>query len=520
MHTRTAHTTITAAFLALLASAITLAAEEKEGVWLTIYSTAEPGGIPAAMYQPAMQRAQGYNREAAIPGYAQVREQRRVRIAQGAAPLRFTDVAALIEPTTVMFSSVSDPDTSVLEQSFEFDLVSPAKLLDRFIDRNVRITRMNPDGKREATEGMLLSHSGGQMILRSGGEMPIRILSGQIENIELAELPGGLITRPTLVWSLNSPKGGEQLVRVAYQTQGMTWWADYNLLFTEDPKDANRGNLDLGAWVSIINQSGTGYNDAHLKLIAGDVQRVEPPQVMARGRGGGAMAAEMAMAAPQFQEKSFLEYHLYTLQRTTTIPQNSTKQIELFPQARGVPCEKLLVYYGAPTPRWWGGGTQTERELGLPMNTKVDVYLRFTNDERSGMGMPLPSGRMRVSKLDPADQSLEFVGEDAIDHTPKDEKVLIKIGSAFDVVGERRQTDFNIDVNRHRMDESFEIKVRNRKDAPVRVLVREVLYRGANAQITRKSHEFEKQDARTVHFPVEIPKGGEVVVTYTVRYEW
>ncbi|MFO0839297.1 MAG: DUF4139 domain-containing protein [Phycisphaerae bacterium] len=495
-------------------------AGDSEGVSLTIYSSAEPGGIPATLYQPALQKSagMGYRENMAIPGYAQVRQQRKVALKQGAAALRFTDVAALIEPTTVMFNSLTDPATSVLEQSFEFDLVSPDKLLDRYIDRMIRVTHMKPDGNRDVIDGTLLSAAQGKLILGGGEKNPLRILAGEIESIELAELPGGLITRPTLVWSLNSPKGGDQLVRVTYQTQGMTWWADYNVLFTDDARDANRGTLDVGAWVSIINQSGATYPDARLKLIAGDVQRIEPQQNVYLGMASRQMPA--AAPEPQFAEKAFLEYHLYTLQRPTTIPQNSTKQIELFPQAHNVPCEKLLVYDGAPVPRWWGSGLRTDRELGIAMNTKVGVYLRFKNDEQSGMGMPLPSGRVRVSKLDPADASLEFVGEDAIDHTPRGEKVLLKIGSAFDVVGERRQTDFQLDTNRHRMDESFEIKVRNHKDAAVKVVIKESLIRCGEWHITKKSHDFEKQDVHAVHFPVEIAKDGEAVVTYTVRYEW
>ncbi|MDP1718611.1 MAG: hypothetical protein Q8L40_11095, partial [Burkholderiales bacterium] len=209
----------------------------------------------------------------------------------------------------------------------------------------------------------------------------------------------------------------------------------------------------------------------------------------------------------------------YTLGRATTLPDNSTKQIELFATARGVPCEKTLVYYGA-TGRYFGGGPMTDRNFGIQSNKKVDVYLGFKNAQESNMGMPLPSGRIRVSKLDVADKTLEFIGEDVIDHTPKNEKILIKLGSAFDVVGERRQVNFSVDTSRKTMTEEIEIKLRNQKTESVTVIVKENLYRWTNWQIPAKNHDFQKQDARTIHFPVKIAAGGEAVVRYTVQYTW
>jgi len=236
-----------------------------------------------------------------------------------------------------------------------------------------------------------------------------------------------------------------------------------------------------------------------------------------RMRGVQAMSKE----ALGFEEKAFFEYHLYTLGRPTTLPDNSTKQIELFPTARNVPCEKVLVYYGLPAGyRRVRRNRTTDRNLGIASNKKIDIYLRLKNEKAVGMGMPLPSGRIRVSQLDPADGSLEFIGEDTIDHTPKDEEVLIKLGSAFDVVGERKQMDFQIDKRRQWMEETIEIKLRNHKEEPVKVLVKENLYRWVNWKITSKSHKFEKIDARTVHFPITVDKDGEVTITYTVEYTW
>jgi hypothetical protein len=271
--------------------------------------------------------------------------------------------------------------------------------------------------------------------------------------------------------------------------------------------------------VSILNRSGAGYPDARLKLIAGDVHRVTRPEAVREKFMAVARAAAMEDAAG-FEEKAFFEFHLYTLGRSTTIPDNSTKQIELFPTARGVPCEKVLLYDGLGEMGFWGGGPATDRQFGVQSNRKVDVYLRFKNEEAIGMGMPLPSGRVRVSKLDPADQSLEFIGEDAIDHTPKNEEVRIKLGSAFDVVGERKQIDYRIDATRKWIDEEIEIKVRNHKDEPVKVIVQERLYRWVNWEITKKTHDYEKIDARMIHFPVMIEKDGEAVIRYTVHYSW
>jgi hypothetical protein len=231
--------------------------------------------------------------------------------------------------------------------------------------------------------------------------------------------------------------------------------------------------------------------------------------------------ADRSGVAGGFVQKSFFEYHLYTLGRLTTIPDRSTKQVELFAPAKSIPCDKVLVYYGLDAQfRGFQGDVNMDRSFGSQGNKKVDVYLRFKNSKDTGLGMPLPAGRIRVSKVDPDDQSLEFVGEDAIDHTPKDESVLVKMGSAFDVVGERRQLDFRLDTNRKFMEEDIEVKVRNHKEEPVEVLVKENLYRWVQWSIIKKSHDFQKTDSRTIQFPLTIDKDGEAVVRYTVRYTW
>jgi len=473
---------------------------------LTIYSSAQPGAVQPEQYRPG----QG----AAVPGYAMVRHERDLQLTAGRNKLRFSDVAAQIDPTTVSFESLTDPDgTRVIEQDYQFDLVSSARLLEKYIDREVTVEQVRGNGTETFT-GMLASTSGG-LILRSP-DGSARIV-GNYAGVKLPSIPGGLITRPTLVWDISAEKSGSHKTRVAYQTNGITWWADYNLTYS-DGKDANSCKLDVNAWVSILNQSGASYNDAKLKLVAGDVQRAARGRV-AQGQEMRAMAKALDASAG-FEEKSFFEYHLYTLGFPTTLPDNSTKQLELFPAAHGVNCQKNLVYFGQGQRFYAYGSPMTDRNFGVQGNTKVDVYLSFKNASDNHLGMPLPAGRVRVAKLDDADKTLEFIGEDVINHTPKDENLLVKMGSAFDVVGERRQVDFRLDTSGKVMEETVEIKLRNRKEEPVTVLVRENLYRWSTWTITSKNQDFAKLASNSIQFRVPLAKGAEGSVRYTVRYTW
>lgn len=479
---------------------------------ITIYSSQQPGAISPDLYRPVPGAA--VPNAMTVPGYAMIRQERDVKLETGRSTLKFTDVAALIDPTTVTFTSLTDPRTRVLEQSYQFDLVSTDKLLLKYVDRPIAVEHQTGD-RVETINGTLLSSVDGLVLRTSDGS--IQALRNY-SSVRFPELPGGLDTRPTLVWDVLSPRGGEQRSRVTYQTGGMTWWADYNLIFNEG-KDANTGLLDLSAWVSIINQSGTAYRDARLKLIAGDVHRATPESRPMLARRALEEAAMATADAAGFKEQSFFEFHLYTLERRITLQNNSTRQIELFDQARQIPARKILLYYGAATPYFYPN-PMTDRNFGVQSNKKVDVYLEFRNDRQFGLGVPLPAGRVRVSKLDTADSSLEFIGEDRIDHTPKDEEVRVKLGSAFDVVGERKQTDFAVDTNGHWMEEQIEVRLRNHKDQPVRVLVKENLYRWSNWHILTKTHEYLKEDSRTISFPVDVPKDGETVLRYRVRYTW
>jgi len=500
-----------AAILGLLPVMAANAASDDTAI--TIYSSAQPGAISPDQYRPVP--GGGVPNASSVPGYAMVRQERDVKLASGRSTLKFADVAALIDPTTVTFTSLSEPRTRVLEQNYQFDLVSTDKLLLRYIDRPISVERHVGD-RLETINGTLLSATDG-LLLRTG-DGSIQSLR-DYSSVRFPEVPGGLDTRPTLVWDVASPTAGTQRSRVTYQTGGVTWWSDYNLIFNEG-KDANSGVLDLSAWVSVINQSGTAYPNAHLKLIAGDVHRAPvAPAAIGMMAKRAMMEADAAAPVAGFQEKSFFEFHLYTLQRPTTLTNNSTKQIELFDQARQIPVRKVLLYNGAPD-YYLYPSPMIDRNFTSESNKKVDVYLEFKNDKQYGLGVPLPAGRIRVSKFDAADGSLEFIGEDRIDHTPKDETVRVKLGSAFDVVGERKQTDFTVDTKAKWLEEQFEIRLRNHKDQPVKVVVKENLFRWSNWKILTKTHEFIKEDSRTITFPVEVPKDGETFVRYRVRYTW
>ena len=489
---------------ALVAAALPLAAAAETA--LTVYSSARPGTLDPRTFRNGGEGP-------AVPGYALVREVRAFALQPGRNAVRVTDVPALIDPTTVSFASLTHPQaTRVVEQSFEFDLTSTAKLLSRYLDRDITVEQ--PRGDRvESVTGTLVGTLGGLTLRQPDGS--VRVVE-QRSGIRLPGLPGGLISKPTLAWDIETTTGGTHQTRMSYQTGGMTWWADYNLTYSE-PR-AGECRLDVGAWVTLVNQSGASYRDARLKLVAGDVQRVQPREPAYPA----ALAARAAMQdkAEGFSQKAFFEYHLYTLGRRTTLADNATKQIELFPMASGVGCEKTLVYQGQSLPPYYGAPV-TERQLGTPSNRKVDVYLRVRNSTANGLGMPLPGGKVRVAQADRADGSLEFIGEDLIEHTAADETVQVKLGSAFDVVGERRQLDFRLDTTAKWMEEDVEVRVRNQKPGEtVQVLVKENLYRWSAWSITRRSHEFSKEDARTVHFPLRLGPKSEAVVRYTVRYTW
>ena len=491
-----------AASLASLAAA----AADAPDYSLTVYSAAQPGQLSTASLA---------NYGANLPGYALVRDSRRMTLQQGTGELRFTDVAKRIDPTTVAFESLSDPaGTRVMEQNYQYDLVDNAKLLDRYIGQTISVTQVHGD-KTEQVSGKLLSALGGLILQRETGE--VVTLSGY-SNIQFPALPGGLITRPTLVWKVNSKTGGTQDARVSYQTQGITWWSDYNVTMREQGGNCA---MDLAAWVTLVNQSGGTYPNAQLKLVAGEVNRA-PAAAPAPAGIVMQKAARMARdeAEVGFTESGLSEYHLYTLGRRTDLPDNSTKQLELFPAVHDVTCRKQLVFTAAPVPwSYWSGPIQDQGYAATSQGT-VGSFLEFDNKEVNHLGVPLPAGRVRVNQANSADGALEFVGEDVIKHTPRNETLRIKLGNAFDIVGERKQTSFQIDTHAKTIDESFEVSVRNRKKEAATVVVREYLYRWSSWDVTAKNRDFVKRDAQTIDFPLDIAADGEAKVTYTVHYHW
>jgi hypothetical protein len=469
---------------------------------LTIYSSAQPGAISPEQLSDAN----------SIPGYALVSDTRTLNLQAGRAELRFSDVAQRMDPTTVAFSSLTDPSgTRVLEQNYQFDLVSQQKLLERYIGETISVVQAVGDSSNTIV-GTLLGARDGLLLQSSDGG--VRALSNY-SSVSFKSLPGGLITKPTLVWLLDTQKAGPHKARVAYQTRGMTWWSDYNVVLSEQD---GRALMQLSAWVTLVNQSGASYPQSKIKLVAGEVNRAPVPQaanvVMMRSK------VESVMQDESFQESSLFEYHLYTLGRRADVPDNSTKQLELFPAKVNIPAKRELVMTADNLARtMFYGGANLDQGLASQSRASVGAYLEFENRQTAGLGMPLPKGRVRVSQAGP-DGSLEFIGEDLIQHTPKNETVRIKLGQSFDVVGDRKQTNYQLDDAGKTLSESFEISVRNRKAAPVRVTVREYLYRWSGWEITDASAKYSKADAQTIDFPIELAADSETTVRYTVRYRW
>lgn len=454
--------------------AICLYAQQQEAVELTIYNQ----------------------------NFALVKDQRYFDFKKGLNKVDFRDVAALIEPTSVHFVSLTAPQSClILEQNYEYDLLNSDKLLSKYIDKKINIS--TKDGK--AYTGNLSSYDNNNLVIASADGLSMIARQDNINQVSFEKIPEGLITKPTLVWEIENKKEGKHLTEVSYLTGGMNWNCEYVTVLDKDDK-----NISLDGWVSIDNKSGVTYKDAKLKLIAGDVKRAKEEVVLYNGM---AMDRAAEKSAPQFQEKAFFEYHMYTLQRKATLKNNQTKQIALL-SANDVPVKKLFVYdpidYFGPYWYYYDDRPDTKEQ-------KIKVKLEFVNSQKNNLGMPLPKGKVKVYKKD-ADDSLQFVGEDRIDHTPKDETIRLYLGDAFDVVGERKRTNYR--TGEHWAEESFEISLRNHKDSDIEVNVIEHMWRYANWKIANKSKEFNKKDASTIEFKVKVPKDAEVKVSYTVKYWW
>jgi hypothetical protein len=424
-----------------------------------------------------------------------VKDQRTLKIPKGIGEVRFMDVASQIIPTSVSIKSLIDPASlQVLEQNYEYDLLNPQKLLDKYVGKEVKLFYKNPYSEREETvTAILLSNNGGP-IFRINDE----ITFGHPGRLIFPGVPENLISKPTLVWLFQNTLSSAQDIEVSYLTNGINWRADYVVTLNDTDDRA-----DLSGWVTIDNKSGTTYRNASLKLVAGDVNRVkdelEYKDKMLR------TAEIAAKAAPQFQEEEFFEYHIYTLARATTIKENQTKQIGHV-SADTIPVRKELVYRGA--------SFYYHSRYGDAMtNQKVEVFVEIDNRKENNLGMPLPKGTVRVYKYD-NEKSLQFVGEDSLDHTPKDEKVRIKLGNAFDVVGSRKQTDWK-KIASDTYEAGFEILLRNHKKEDVVVKVVEPI--PGDWTMISATHQHKKTEAFTAEFTVPVPKDRETKITYRVR---
>jgi len=433
-----------------------------------------------------------YNQNLAL-----VRETRQLALDRaGVGTLRFMDVPSQINPRTVHVQPLTAGGPSVLEQNYEYDLISPEKLMEKYVGRDVELVEQAEDLTTRTVKATLLSTNGGP-VYRVGD----RIVLGQGGKVTLPDLPDDLVARPTLVWTLDAPKSGTSPAEVSYLTDGMNWSADYVAVVDADDKKTG-----LSGWVTIDNHAGATFKDATLKLVAGDVRRVQPERLM---EYEAAKPSVMRMsAAPQFQEESFFEYHLYTLDRPTTIKDNQTKQLSLF-SAPSVPLTKRLLLTGNV------GSFRNALGTGL-QNEKVAVVLELVNAQAAGLGIPLPKGIVRVYKKDKAGAE-QFVGEDAIDHTPKDETVRLHVGDAFDVVAERSQTDFKA-VSPRQNESAWTITLRNRKDEDIVVTVREPV--GGDWTLLSSSIPGKKVDQQTLEFSVPVAKGKEAKLTYRVALRW
>jgi hypothetical protein len=428
-----------------------------------------------------------------------VKDQRNLKLPVGSGELRFIDVASQIIPTSVHIKSLISPSSlQILEQNYEYDLLNPQRLLDKYVGKEVRLFYKNPYTEREEiVSANLLSNNGGP-IFKIGDE----ITFGHPGRIIFPEVPENLISKPTLVWLLDNTLQSTQKIEASYLTNGINWRADYVVTLND-----NDDRADLSGWVTIDNKSGTTYNNAKLKLVAGDVNRVKDEAEYEGKMMRFAEAAAMP-AKEQFKEEAFFEYHIYTLQRPSTIKDNQTKQINLV-TADSIPVRKELIFHGTNYYFY-------SRYVEAIANQKVGVFVEIANKKENNLGIPLPKGTVRVYKHD-SEGSLQFIGEDSIDHTPKDEKIKIKLGDAFDVVGTRKQIDWK-KIAYDTYEASFEISLRNHKKEDIIVKVVEPI--PGSWTMLSSSHEHKKTEAFTAEFEIPVQKDKETKLTYRVRMRY
>ncbi len=476
-------------------------------------------GVLTASAQPALTI---YNQDFAV-----VRDTVPLVLEAGVNNVNYSEATAQVEPDSVI---LRDPagrhPLQILEQNYRNDPISQGLLLSLFEGKTIDFETKDRNGQPSTIPGKIIrsgyvpqnsdmsddnqqdqtTPQNGQPIIEVDGKMRFGLPGLPL----FPDLGNDTILKPTLNWLIESEESGKFDAEISYITGGFTWEADYNLVCPE-----KGDNVDLIGWVTIKNQSGKTFEGAKIKLMAGDVNRIQPRHVIYRTMMAESLGG--AMPAPPVTEKTFDEFHLYTLERPTTLRDNETKQVE-FVRAEGVQSKTIYVYDGANISQYAGWPTTT-REYGTQSNKKVQVMREFVNSESNHLGMALPKGKLRFYRRD-ADGQLEFVGEDEIEHTPKDETIRVTTGNAFDLVGERKQTNFQVDNNNHWAEESFEIKLRNHKKEAVNIRVVEHLYRWNNWEINAHTDDFKKTDAQTVEFNVPVSPDGEKVIDYTVHYSW
>ena len=435
---------------------------------------------------------------------ALVKDQRRVQLKSGPLALAFRDVSAKMRPETALLRSISAPGSfQVLEQNFDFDLLTPQKLLEKYVGQNVNVVRTNLATGAETTEAATVLAANNGVVLKIGQ----RIETGIPGRLVFGDVPATLRDRPTLVMALDNTGSTQQDLELSYLTGGLAWRADYVVeLSAADDK------LDISGWVTLTNTSGASYRNAKLQLVAGDVNQVAP-EMAQRGRVLTMAAPAMAKASNDMAEESLFEYHLYTLGRPTTIAENQTKQVALL-SASGVPARKELLLKGND---YYYQGSAGE----LGQKIKVAVFVEFDNKESARLGMPLPKGVIRVYKKDAAGNA-QFIGEDRVDHTPKNEKVRLKLGDAFDVTADKKQTDFKklggTGKYNYLFESAYELVLKNAKKEPVVVTVQEPV--PGDWQIISASHAHTKGAANTAVWKIAIPAESSTTLTYRalVRY--
>lgn len=435
-----------------------------------------------------------YNQNLAL-----IKDVRRIALDRGHNRLALREVSARMRPETALLRSLSHAGSlSLLEQNFDFDLLTPQKLLEKYVGREVRIVKTHPQTGAESIETATVLAANQGVVLKIGD----RIETGLPGRIVYDRVPANLRDKPTLVSELASNRSGTQTVELSYLSGGLSWKADY-------VAELNAGDdaLDLNGWVTLTNRSGTSYPDARLQLVAGDVNRVRDEMILA-AKAGRMRAAPESRAADMTQESLF-EYHLYTLQRPTTIRNNQTKQVALL-SGTNVPVRKELVLQGSDYYYRSSVGS-------IGQKLKVGVFVQFENRESSRLGLPMPKGIVRVYKKDSAGNA-QFVGEDRIDHTPRNETVRLKLGEAFDVTADKKQTDFKrrdtTSPWRYVHESAYEIVLKNAKKEMVTVVVREPVY--GDWTMLQETHRHRKAASGTAEWSVRVPAEGNATLKYRV----